>query len=512
MNNPIYSISSKLVGSVFCVVAMVFLSITHLESVPPLSWDEGWTLSVVRNWVERGQYGRLLSGDPVPPGLEASFTVTAPAAVAFQLLGVGIWQGRIVGLLFLIGAVSFLYFLAVRIYDRSVANFAVVALFMMSMFAEWHPVIMGRQLLGETPMLLFILGGYFFFYLTLSRSLWFIPLAVVFWATGLVTKGQAPPFFAVSLIVPLALVIWSRQKRTAIIIGGALASTFLVCEILVWFQNSVLWPRSPLPGIYEIVAFVPILEVRWRALQVAPFLLPTILGILYETRKSCRLGVRSMVTRDADILRVTMLVFTGSWLAWYLFASNPSYRYAFPPSFVGSVFLAKLLHDLIDHEVEVFSWKQTRNPDAIKQQHARMTSELMLASLLIIVWSFSTLRMLYQVYFVEGNESAKQVAYYLNTQTPPGSLIETYDSEIHFLLDRPYHYPPDHIHLNLIRRTFRGTYQETRIDYDPLAADPDYLVVGEFMRGLGLYDPVLRTNAFRLIQSFDDYDIFERAR
>ena len=182
------------------------------------------------------------------------------------------------------------------------------------------------------------------------------------------------------------------------------------------------------------------------------------------------------------------------------------------PGFVGSIFTAKLLRDLIDREVEVFSWKKTRTSEATKATRRSAFPELSLALLLIAVWSFSTFRMLYQVYVVEGDESAKQVAQFLNSQTSSGSLIETYDSQIHFLLNRRYHFPPDQVHLDLIRRTFPGNHTKVRVDYDPLASDPDYLVVGDFIKDLGLYDPVLRTDAFRLIREFKQYRVYKRAR
>src|ERR1044071_3238904 len=84
---------------------------------------------------------------------------------------------------------------------------------------------------------------------------------------------------------------------------------------------------------------------------------------------------------------------------------------------------------------------------------------------------------LYKTYIVDADTSVQQAADFLNPHTRSDALIETYDSELFFLLNRPYHYPPDSIHVQLIRRTF--LYEDaTRIDYDPLAANPDYLVVG----------------------------------
>ena len=118
---------------------------------------------------------------------------------------------------------------------------------------------------------------------------------------------------------------------------------------------------------------------------------------------------------------------------------------------------------------------------------------------------------LYKTYVVDADSSAQQTADFLNTRTHPGALIETYDSELFFLLNRHYQYPPDSAHVQLIRRTF--LYEDnTRIEYDPLAANPDYLVVGPHSKQWKLYEPVLATGAFRLLQSYSRYRIYERIR
>jgi hypothetical protein len=62
--------------TLFGLLLAIFLF--RLDTIPSLSWDEGWTLSVARNWVERGHYGRLLEGNLAPGGLEAAVTVVMP--------------------------------------------------------------------------------------------------------------------------------------------------------------------------------------------------------------------------------------------------------------------------------------------------------------------------------------------------------------------------------------------------------------------------------------------------
>ncbi|MBO9335483.1 MAG: hypothetical protein J7455_12265 [Roseiflexus sp.] len=96
------------------------IGLWNLEG-PEFWWDEGWTLSVASNVVERGHYGRLLDGQPAPGGLEASPVVTLPVALSFQILGVGLWQGRLVSLMCAAAALALMFVLAARLYDQRVA-------------------------------------------------------------------------------------------------------------------------------------------------------------------------------------------------------------------------------------------------------------------------------------------------------------------------------------------------------------------------------------------------------
>jgi hypothetical protein len=132
----------------------------------------------------------------------------------------------------------------------------------------------------------------------------------------------------------------------------------------------------------------------------------------------------------------------------------------------------------------------------------------LLAVLLVMISVPVTLRMLYQSYVVGADASVLEVVDFLNDQTPSDSLIETYDPELFFLLKRRYHYPPDQIHIDLIRRAYLA--QEVSIDYNPLAADPDYLVVGPQSKVWRLYDPFLSTGEFRLLKTFRRYNVYER--
>jgi len=66
------------------------------------------------------------------------------------------------------------------------------------------------------------------------------------------------------------------------------------------------------------------------------------------------------------------------------------------------------------------------------------------------------------------------------------------------------------VHVQLNRRSLLDA--GTAIDYDPLAADPDYLVVGPSAGEWRLYENALASGEFRLLSEFPPYAIYERVR
>jgi len=50
------------------------------------------------------------------------------------------------------------------------------------------------------------------------------------------------------------------------------------------------------------------------------------------------------------------------------------------------------------------------------------------------------------------------------------------------------------------------------IENDPLEANPDFLVLGDFGGWTQICDPVLSAGEFQLVKSCLDYDIYQRVR
>lgn len=504
---------------VLILLALAY-SLWQLDVSPPLFWDEGWTLMVARTWVEQGHYGRLLVGQPVSPRLSAAFPVVASVALSFRLFGVGIWQGRLVIVLYTLGALWLLYDLAARLYNRRIATGTLAAALLMSTNTGVHPLLVGRMVFAETPMLFFLLAGYVCFLLTLRRSVWLLPLAVVFWGLGLSTKLQALPFWALSLAIPLFIMLFTRRWRVASWLGVALIGSLGTNRLLSWLWKLVLGHQTmggPLtPALISAVALVPVAHVRLAVLIVAlPLGIPTMLGLANAAWKN--IENRGGGTSSTDVVRWALLVLAGSWLAWYLLLSIGFPRYVFPATFVGSMFVAALLYDLTDGYRLSSTIKRAAR--ALRRRGFNRQGLGALLAVVLLAWTVpATLYWLGGRCVANVDTSVQQVADFLNTRTAPDALIEGYSGEIFFLLDRRYHYPPDEVNVQIIRRWF--WVEDVPIEYDPLTADPDYLVVCRLSRDTQqggfftwmIYDAVLESGAFRLLQVVGPYEVYERVR
>ena len=510
---PLDRIYSLIGVGILLAVALLILGLINLDRTPPLYWDEGWTLSVARNWVERGHYGRLLSGQPVAPGLEAAISVTGPVALSFYLFGVGVWQGRLVGVLFMLATLGITYYLVRLLYNQSVAIGTLAVLLLLSMYPQLHPLFIGRTVLAELPMLFYLLLGYTFFFLALNRSARFIPAALVFWGIALITKAQLLPFWTISLGLPLMIMLCKRRWRVAGLLAAGSIGSLLVSRLLFWLQQLLLQghtlPNPPLRGVYYFTALVPQAPNRLHALRITLIAgFPTLLGLFYAAWKYIKNSREVSASESGECIRLTLIVLAGSWFAWYLLLSVGWARYLFPATFVGSIFVAAMLRDLTDD----FSLSSTirRGASTLRRSHLSWQNSRALLTIIVTAWSLSlTLKGLYHIYFIFPDTSAQQVAYFLNTQTPSNTLTETYESELHFLVNRRYHYPPDQTHVDL---NLRNLGKDVAIQYDPLAADPDYLVIGSVGHGSELYKAVLDKKAFRILRTYGSYDVYERVR
>ena len=492
---------------------ILFLTFFRLDAVPPLWWDEGWTLSVARNWFETGHYKRLLEGQLSPRGLEAAPTVTASVYLAFQLFGVGVVQARMVGIVYTFATLLVVYYLARRLYNREIALATLLVLSFTPSYVELVPMYAGRQVLAEMPAIFFLLLGYASFLLAFHRHMLWLLFPIICWSVALSTKAQVMPFWLCSIFVTLIGLVYQKQWRSSLDLTFGCVGSLIGSQLLFVLWRHFLWldasTGGAVMGLYEVTAAVASIPARLFALIVTGlFGLPTLAGLCHAAWSM--LAKKDSFGDRVEHIRLSLVILAGSWFAWFVLLSVGWIRYIFPAIFMGSIFVAAMIFDLtrgfdvtytIHNSLAIFKGRGFN----------RQAIGTLFVAVIVVTSIPRTAIALYEAYILDADTSVRQAAEFINSQTQSDALIETYDSELFFFLNRPYHYPPDQVHVQLIRRTF--LYEDnTRIGYDPLAADPDYLVVGPHSKKWRLYDDVLKTGTFHLVRTYRRYRIYERVR
>lgn len=496
-------------------VAALLIGILGLQTIPPLWWDEGWTLCVARTWVETGHYGCLLSGQPAPPMLSGHFPVVASIAVSFSLFGVGIWQARLVGLLYTLATLGLLYVLTAKLYDRVTGVVALGILLLFPVMWELHPVILGRQVLGEMPMLYFLLAGYLSFLMMDRQKGWFFA-AIVCWAMALMAKSQTAPFWIVSLLVPLSFAAWKRDWHLVRWLLGGLVCSWLLFGLFDQAKSAMIGSHVSMSayvrpiGLLESSAVVLVASTRINVLLFTlHYCLPALVGYVSVVGTLVK-QVRSVAPETfAEAVRLMVWTLGASWLGWFTLLSVGWERYVFPAVFLAAPFLAHAFYTL----TLGYSWGRVRaalRAGWINRQCRGDLRRVMGAVILLFGMGLLALGACYDLRWSARDTHVQEVTTFLNDATPSGALIETFDSELFLFLNRPFHYPPAQVNVELIRR--RWHEGSSSLGYDPLMADPDYVVVGRFGRWLGVYAPLVGAGHVRFIKQIGRYEVYERVR
>ncbi len=510
-------------GNALLVIILLFAFFSDLGRVPSLWWDEGWTLGVARSWAQDGFFGLYRNGQEAGPTLSGHLPVTGLAALSFRLFGVGTWQGRLPGVLGMLAALGVFYLLARRLSSPKTAGLALGLVLLAPMANELHPILIGRQVLGEITALLFLAAGFGCLYIGLAGRPWLGGAgAGAFFAAALISKAQVVPFWWVGLAGALLAALWQHWWREAGLLALVTAAAWGLRQPLVSGLFSLVervGQGEEMPGLFQVTALVLDGPVRAEALgHLFTFGLLTLVGAawaLWKTWVAWRNGV-PLVERAGLLTRLAILGLVISWLGWYALLGMAFVRYLFIPVFLGSLFSAEAVVEctrglrfrrLLLELRQAGSARGGTLADRLKNA-SRLVLPWLVAGWLVLAFVITSGIVL--LVFLTSHTGAAQTAAYLNQNTPPTARIETYDSELFFMLERPYHYPPASVSVTGIQNDSLG--QNQPILYDPLSGDPDYLVVGPFSRKWKIYDAVLAAGEFALETTFPGYAIYRRVR
>jgi hypothetical protein len=261
-----------------------------------------------------------------------------------------------------------------------------------------------------------------------------------------------------------------------------------------------------LQNYYSFTAIVIEWITRGRALVIIltmGFLI--FLGISYAAWQQIQnLKSNDLVIQD-EVIRVALLGLTISWFAWYLLFSNAWFRYFYPPLFVGSLFAAAFLHEITNG----FSWKATLESYT---QKSLSWKTILLPFVTLWILSFSCLTLFNWIsVFANNEDNYLDVAQYVDKNIAQNALIETYETDMLFLLPQHrFHFPADQVHVDVETHTLYGNADP--FGYNPLIANPDFLILGPYNEKHNLYDQKTIDSAFILIAEFPGYQIYERVR
>jgi hypothetical protein len=498
-------------GALVLALIATALWLTQLTT-PILSWDEGWTLLVARTWLESGHYGRELLGAPASPGLAASFPNVVLTTLGLRLFGLSPEAGRLPMALFSLLALALLLRLAGLLYGRAGLWATLFAVLLLPAHLATNVVYIGRQVFAEPLQLTTLLAGYLGMYAVLNgRPLW-LPLVCLSWGLALIAKAQTMPFWLVSLLLPLLFTLWQRHWRPAgwlaALIAGSFLARFLLNYLIAAFLHDHSLATEPLAGLTQAVALTLAPEARTMALMMLIVTgLPTVVGLSVAGWHFLRSWRRQDWSAADELLRLALLVLVGSWMAWYILFSVGWARYLYPPVFIGSIFAGAWLAALIRG---CNPGQLVRELTLLIRRPRRQRLGLFVALLFLLLLPPITFNQQLGMFRGESTATLEQTVAWLHANSPNTARVESYDSEVFFLLDRLYHYPPDQINVDLIRTGDLG--ENLEIEYDPLAADPDYLIMGPFSRASQLYDQAIAVGDFQSVQRYGSYEIFARVR
>ncbi len=493
---------------VLAVGLFALAGVIRLEHLPPPWWDEGWTLNVARNWVVLGHYGHLQLGLPSNAALAAHFPVVALVAGGFAIFGVGLFQARIVILVCTLVMLVLLWLLARDLFNRKIAMVTLVLACCFPIQWEFVPMLFGRQVLGEVPALAFLLAGFVLLARSGGRRPVLLTLSALAFGIAFQTKAQVQPFLLVGLVLPLGLV-FTRHRRTVLPLAAVAAGTLGAVWVLALVREAVLSGHTvaggQIVGLTEASAIVlsPAIRLSMLRFSVGAGLPITVSLGVFVWQMIREVREEPSISWTAVVRSVLLLVAAG-WYAWFVVLSIGWGRYVYPPWVLAVPFLAALMIRLSAIGLSRLHGTPSSGP----RWGARRVGSLLLLGVIGMLLLRQAGLGVVGLHTLDSGDEFKEVVTYLNTRTPVHSTVETYESEILFLLDRPYTTPPPQMDVSLIEMATGDSSSTYR--YAPDVLSTDYLVVGPF--GREVYDRLLRSGTLERVATFGTYEVFRGRR
>ncbi len=477
-----------------------FASFYNLSNSPTIWWDEAIFSETAANLAQKGRYAFTIQSPDVLNDFDyrisAGPVLILPVALAYRLLGVSVWSGRLVAGAFMVLAFHLLYLCARRLLPRSAALLAVLLGLLTTDILYW-----GRSVLGDVPALACFFGGMYWVLRGVQED-----RPGVFLGAGLCLglAVGAKEFYGFTLVLVLGALAWEYRRRL---------SAFCKSAALLTLGASV-----PL-GAY-LAAKAAVLGGLWPALAhfyfqkqllCHEFFTPWTIGRLYPESGAFLLSHPLFLSGILGFWlyrqRQGASTAWGYWLAnlltWSLFYLLAVYwhRFALPALLLASPWAGYLLVNLFDA--------------ALRRAAVRRTGTWLEAGgILLLIGLLFPLSGLYflQPVISQQTDSPYKMVDYLCRHIPKDLLIETPEYELLFLDDtHRFHAMPEFYFVEstpdrvVLLNPSHCTYDFSRVR-------ADLLILGSFGKSVFRqnYPPALINTYYRKIATIDYYEVYLR--
>lgn len=438
MNNRTSQIAPVAVAAL--IAAAVFASACVVAFNGGMHYDEGYHLQVPLSLVTQGQYASTKDGSGAfDPYVSPGPTLLVPIAGSLALLGPGVFQARLVMLVFLAAMLVLLWLVTRRLFGdwEAAAALAVAAV-------SPSALLSGATVLGEMPGVVFLLGAVFALTQRRFRAagllvglaaltkfvfiVAFAPIAACAWASAAAApagerRQAARPLLSMALFALAPLVFWEALQVVSLGLPGYFDNKYNFVSFLrgnsgisgsgglqLADRMAVLGQSFGVPGLLAAACVVLAMLAGWAGFQ----------------GRSRREG-----DETARIAARFLWVFAALHLAWWLVSPNKGFwRYAYPGYVAAAPFVGAAL-----------VWLTVKRPAL--QSVAGWAAAVLLAACLILRPATGELSYLRKS--ASGRELAeqRQMAAYVKAHVRLGTIVAYWGwwqaPEIQFLSRETFH-------------------------------------------------------------------------
>ena len=493
------------------VVLVLFLAFYNLAGFPTTWFDEGSHLHVPKTFVRFGVYADYSSEGYryFGPTTGIGPTVFLPIAWMFKLFGIGLLQARLVIVLYLIVCIALIFRLGQKLGGWSLALFA-AALAISSRGVNLQEY--GREVLGEVPGMVFLLGGLLVWFSSWERPTWKrLVSAGLLLGLSLVTKNQYLIVLAPGLgLAFLANLLYYRAApQRAFWVTG-----FVTVMVYALWQFILIFALGPGTGAENFALFRK--AATDSALIFSTDLMKHSVSELLSLKVFFGLLIPGLVygfflalpRKRSGLIWGVLFFMTVSNLAWYVLASIGWLRYAFPALLFSTFFLARMFLDWSDGFRIPWrdAWISLRRGNGLDGSIALKA--------VLGVWMVGMLLVPFAQNLVEitraPDQSPFEMAAYLDSHVAKTALVETWEPEMGFLTDHNYHFPPPATLYEANSYIWLGKAPPSSSYHFVEENLPDYVLVGAFSTWVKLYPSSILETRYVLEKSAGAYSLYAR--